>query len=159
MNRGRCRVISAVIKMEKLNLKSTEIFSRLLRAMQGEQHLKINNEPFMPLTIEQIGEAISTPWGVGTLYSLCHYYEQNGDLMQDPEMCFVVVDNREAEATAWGQVVIVPYMFQQANLGIYQESVIIEDGKLTKFLRKMQADQTAFANSWLANIEAQGFLK
>jgi len=31
--------------------------------MNQQQHLKITNEPFMPLTIEKIGEGIATPWG------------------------------------------------------------------------------------------------
>ena len=80
--------------METLNKFSTKIFCDLLERMQGKQHLKIMNEPFMPLTIEKIGEGIITPWGEGEQYSLCHYYEQNGDLMRDPEMCFVIAKHQ-----------------------------------------------------------------
>ncbi len=125
--------------------------------MNGAQHLKIQNESFMPLTIERVGEDIDTLWGNGSLYSLCHYYVQNGDLMQDPEMCFIVVDKRQ-DATAWEQAEIRPYLFQQANLGIYQESILFKGNRPDKYDRKMQADHTVFANQWLSNIEQQGFL-
>lgn len=66
--------------MKTLDLKSTEIFCSLLVKMGDKPHLKIENEPFMPLTIERLGDAYG---GQAALYSLCHYYEQNGDLMAD----------------------------------------------------------------------------
>jgi hypothetical protein len=145
--------------MNKLNKQATEIFRRLIASMNGKQHLKIKNEPYMPLTIEQIGQGISTPFGTGTQYSLCHYYEQNGDLMQDPEMCFIVAGTAGTGNDGSGLVTIIPYMFQQANLAIYQESIIIEDNRLEEIIERMQADHTDFANQWLINIKRQGFLK
>ncbi len=112
----------------------------------------------MPLTMELIGVGIETPWGMADLYSLCHYYEQNSDLMQDPEMCFLVTDERNGFAADYEKLQIAPYMFRQANMGIYQDSVIMENSKLTKFRRRQQKDQTMFANTWLTNIREQGFL-
>lgn len=40
--------------------------------MIGKQHLKINSESFMPLTIENIGEGMITPFGRGhyTAYAI-----------------------------------------------------------------------------------------
>nr|WP_147420451.1 hypothetical protein [Sphingobacterium detergens] len=108
--------------------------------------------------MENIGWDIETPWGNACQFSLCHYYEQNFDLMQDPEMCFLVIDNRGDFKADFDKLKVIPYMFQQANLGIYQDSIIIEDSKLTKFLRRQQKDQTEFANMWLVNIREQGFL-
>lgn len=145
--------------MEFLNSKATEIFAALLEGMQDRQHRKIQNEHFMPLTMERIGINIQTPWGEADLYSLCHYYIQNGDLMQDPEMCFFVVDQRETNKADYDKIKVAPYMFTQANLGIYQESALIEDNSITKFRRAQQADHTDFANGWLINIQSQGFLK
>lgn len=127
-------------------------------SLKGGQHRKIYNEPYMPLTIEKIGQHLETPWGIGDQYSLCHYYEQNGHLMQDPEMCFFVIDKREGFSADYGKAVIAPYMFQQANLGIYQESVRMENQKVTVFHRRLQNDHTQFANQWLLNIMQQGFL-
>lgn len=145
--------------MNKLNKRATEIFRRLIASMNGKQHLKIKNEPYMPLTIERIGIGITTPFGTGTQYSLYHYYEQNGDLMQDPEMCFVVTGTTGTGDDGSEAVTIIPYMFQQANLAICQESIIIKDNSLAEVIERMQADHTDFANQWLINIKGQGFLK
>lgn len=143
--------------MEFLNQKATIVFGELLNRLD-KGYIKIHSAPFMPLSFELIGVGIQTPWGSADLYSLCHYYEQNGDLMQDPEMCFLVTDNRGDFKADFSKLKIAPYMFQQANLAIYQESAIMEDSKLTKFRRDLQKDHTEFANGWLLNIRAQGFL-
>lgn len=135
--------------MKALNPKSTQTFLALMAAMKGNPHLKIHNEPYMPLIIENIGNHSFHKWGDATLYSLCHYYKLNGDLMQDPEMCFIVDQ---------AQQYIYPYMFTQANLGIYQESILLGRG-LPLYNKKQQADHTAFADGWLTNILEQEFLE
>jgi hypothetical protein len=48
-------------------------------------YVKIDNPPYMELVIEAMDE--SGPLGLPAL-SVCHYGEQNGDAMRDPEMCF-----------------------------------------------------------------------
>ena len=48
-------------------------------------HIKIKNEPWMALVIEDIQEL--GPNGFPVI-SVCHYGEQNGDLVCDPEMLF-----------------------------------------------------------------------
>src|SRR5580658_10952643 len=48
-------------------------------------HLRIENPPYMALVIEATDE--SGPLGLAAI-SVCHYGEQNGDAMRDPEMCF-----------------------------------------------------------------------
>ena len=61
---------------------------RLLKQAGGWHHglyLKIENPPYMALVIEATDE--SCPCGLPAI-SVCHYGEQNGDLMRDPEMCF-----------------------------------------------------------------------
>jgi hypothetical protein len=55
-------------------------------------HVSIANEPYMRLVIEHIGDG---PHGLPAI-SVAHYYEMNGDLCQDPEMCF-----RSREHTGW----------------------------------------------------------
>lgn len=112
----------------------------------------------MPLTIERIGRKIITPFGEGNLYSLCHYFELNRDLIQDPEMCFVMIDNRAQDRDSISLVTVLPYMYQDASMGVYQESISIEYNRLYQFDRRMQRDHTHFANQWLENIKSQGFL-
>src|ERR1017187_3679000 len=72
--------------------------------------ISITNEPYMRLVIEHIGNG---PHGLPAI-SVAHYYELNGDLCQDPEMCF------EVENTPAG-LVMNPYMFQMATPPVYQE--------------------------------------
>ena len=145
--------------MKTLNQDSTKIFCALLDRMTGGQHLSIENEPFMSLTIEKIGENVDTYWGDACLYSLCHYYMQNFDPMQDPEMCFIMVDKREADTTAWDKVKIIPYIYQQANLSIYEEIITFKGNEIDKYDRTLQLQHVIFANQWLQNIQAQGFLR
>lgn len=143
--------------MKTLNVNSTKIFCLLLAKMNGKQHLKIENEPFMPLTIEHIGDAYN---GEAKLYSLCHYYVQLGDLMQDPEVCFIVVDGRGDDTETYEKVQITPYSFRQANMGIDDESIIFnENGVVKNSDDDMQHEHAEFAEQWLANIWQQGFLK
>lgn len=144
--------------MKKLNQQATKIFCKLLKRLNRQQHLKLQADEFMPLTLEQIDEHITTPWGEGKLYSLSHHYVLNGDLMRDPEICFIVVDNRNEEKE-FEMIGIYPQMYQQDNLGLYEESVRIENGKLTTFIKTWQHSHCSFANLWLANIAKQGFLK
>jgi hypothetical protein len=143
--------------MKKLNLNATRIFSALLKTLDGKDHKKLISEGFVPLTIEKLEDALLTPWGVGTLYSLCHYYEQAGDLMRDPEMVFIVVDDRK-EKCDYENLHIYPKMYQQDNMGIYEESVSIAAGQATTYIRAWQAAHTHFAQQWLSNIKEQGFL-
>lgn len=127
--------------------------------MNGKQHLKIENGIYLPLTIELIGEGISTPFGEAKLYSFCHYYEQNGDLVQDPEMCFITVDNREDKSIDWEQVVIHPYMYQHGGLSRYEISIVIEGRKIVGFNKDLQRKHASFANQWFDQIRLLGFLK
>lgn len=113
----------------------------------------------MPLTVECIGSAQLPEHGIAMLYSLCHYYEQNGDLMQDPEMCFAVVDTRR-ERDDPNSVQVFPYMYRQANLGVYEESIRYSDeGTLGLINAKQQAEHKAFADHWLDNLMDQGFIR
>ncbi|HJT70854.1 MAG TPA: hypothetical protein VJ731_11690 [Terriglobales bacterium] len=105
-------------------------------------YVVIANEPFMRLVIEHIGEG---PHGLPAI-SVAHYYEMNGDLCQDPEMCF------EIESTQHGTV-MHPYMFQMANPPIYQEVSNDAQGiALTEELRQ-------FAATWDRNLRDQGFMQ
>ncbi len=142
--------------MKTLNVDSTKIFCMLIDKMNGKQHLKIENEPFMPLTIEHIGDAYG---GEAKLYSLCHYYVQLGDLMADTEVCFIVVDHRGNQTEAYGEVQVTPYSFKQANMGIDEESLTFnENGVIEKCDDGMQYEHAEFAEIWLTNIRQQGFL-
>jgi len=112
----------------------------------------------MPLVIERIAENIMTDFGAAKLYSLAHYYEQNGDLMSDPQMCFLVIDQR-TQTKDIEHIFIYPQMYQLDGLGIYEESILIKDNRVIGCKKAWQDGHCGFANLWLNNIRQQGFLK
>lgn len=144
--------------MKQLNEQTTRIFCRLMKKLKGEQLIKLYSEGFMPLSMERLEENILTPDGVATTYSLCHYYKLNGDLMRDPEMVFIVVDSRKDEKDIKA-VHIYPQLYRQDSLGLYEESIRMENGMIKSFIKTWQADHCAFANRWLRNIQMQGFIR
>jgi hypothetical protein len=143
--------------MKKINQQAAKIFCKLLDKMGTQTYFKFTSEGFMPLVMEQVGELHSTPYGTAQLYSLAHYYEQNGDLMRDPEMVFIVVDNRKDERD-YDLIGIYPQLFQQDSLDIYEESVNIVNNKVTTYKPVWQAAHVNFANQWLRNMQHQRFL-
>jgi len=90
--------------------------------------------------------------GSGNLYSITHYYKQNGDMMRDPEMIFWhgKTVNRKGEMID----TYYPTYFRQ-DPAIEQESAIFENGKLTGYSPRMQKDHAIFANQWMKNIKEQ----
>jgi hypothetical protein len=144
--------------MKKLSINSTKIFCRLLSRLGDQAHLQIRVENYMPLTIERIGSDIATPYGKADWYSVSHSYEQNGDLMRDPEMCFLGIDQR-TEHSAFDQIAIYPQMYQQDNMGVYEESIHLDAQGVKNYIPVWQHAHVGFANVWLTNIKAQGFLK
>ncbi len=70
--------------------------------------------------------------------SIAHTYEQNGDLMYDPEMVFLIDEENQA---------LKPLEYRQDNLGMYQVvGENISDRELS-----------SFAVEWFKNIRSQGF--
>lgn len=129
--------------MKALNATATATMNRMV-AMMEDRYIKIDNTggSFMPVSVEQIFENEKY-----SIFSVAHYYmEQNGDLMADPEMCFI---NLKAVGT------YLPSYFKQAGLCLEQESIVMENGEIKGYRAKMQADHTSFANMWLRNIKNQ----
>jgi len=112
-------------------------YERILPLIRSNKdYQKINIEGFMPLSIERIGHNI---------YSIAHYYEQNGDLMRDPEMTIKIIPGYSVEALT----------YQQDNLGIYQE-VYPAPGK---YYPKLKTELNNFLKIWLCNLKKQGFIR
>ena len=147
-----------IYNMKKLTNESSRIFARILDRLGRKDLIKLEVVGFMPLNFEKLEENILTPWGVAATYSLSHSYVQNGDLMRDPEMVFLVIDNRK-NASDFEDISIYPTMYQQDNLGLYEESVTIANHQIQSFIKVWQYSHCNFANLWLKNIRAQGFLK
>jgi uncharacterized protein YqiB (DUF1249 family) len=87
----------------------------------------------MDLVVEQLGK---------NHFSLSHYFEQNGDLVSDPDMeVRVIPEMKMAEA--------LTYQDQFGFQRVYPETDKIDV--------KAKKDLNAFLNNWLNNLLAQGF--
>lgn len=127
--------------MKAVNAKGQEALAVLAGLVPNVGDSATLNAPgFMPLVVERI-----RPTGL----SLAHYYEQNGDLMADPEMTFW-------HAPADGQF----YATGFRNDGIAQDrtSVYFKGGsEPVSFRPREQRGQSSFAGIWMQNLRAQGF--
>lgn len=124
--------------MKKLNKSATATFNRIISTGDDYQKIDNTNGAFMPLVVEKLGTH-----DIGTVYSFAHYFEQNGDLCQDPDMTFLSRSDGS----------VVPMTFQQAMPPIYTEAVFFDNG--WKVATRSQRDITSFANTWLKNIKNQ----
>ncbi|HEU4637163.1 MAG TPA: hypothetical protein VFS41_13345 [Edaphobacter sp.] len=110
-------------------------------------YLKIENPPYMPLVIEAVDE--SGPLGLPAI-SVCHYGEQNGDAMRDPEMCF--------EIGFAGGAHLIPFTWRNDYAGVEQVSRAIIHGQYVALL-PLQQQHEKFAQMWDRNLRSQGFLE
>lgn len=92
---------------------------------------------FMPVHVECLHRS-----GLGLLYSVAHYYEQNGDLVPDPDVVFV------RTATGWA-----PLSFQ--NAVAYRVAVQVHEDGAIEVDEREQRDLAAFCNHWMRNIQEQ----
>ena len=94
-------------------------------------------EAFDPLSVELHGN----------VFSMAHTYTQNGDLMYDP-LVYFKLDFANEKA--------IPISFENSGMGVYQEFDI--DAEPTAESVHMANDVLDFVDTWLDNIEEQGYL-
>lgn len=124
---------------------------QLIEAAGGlgkQPHISIDNPPWMRLVVAPPGFG---PSGEPVI-SVAHYGVQNGDLMRDPEMLFEVV--REGEgAKLW------PFYFRNAYAGVEQWSRRQDSSGNMICQPALTREFEEFAESWDANLAAQGYLR
>jgi hypothetical protein len=130
--------------MRKLSKEAKRLFGPLIDQVDETEngHLKIDNggEGIMALVVESIG--VNTP-----LYSFTHYYEQNGDLVPDPE---VVLFKSPVNGELFPASIQQPF-----PPGVREAIVFDEDGQPEKYSRKAQHRIASFCTKWARNIKAQ----
>jgi len=130
-------------------MKTYQHFATVLTQLLGnDTAIRLTVDGYMPLSVEDIGQS-----GDGNrLIAICHYGEQNGDLMRDPDMVFEVYASH-TPATA------EPLSFRNDYMGLMQEVYRYDDdGKKTAVNPKLKQDLTSFARTWFQNLKDQGFL-
>jgi hypothetical protein len=108
-------------------------------------YVKIDNPPYMPLVIEATDE--SGPLGLPAI-SVCHYGEQNGDAMRDPEMCF--------ELGFAGGAHLDPWYWRNDFVAVEQWSRNIVGGHYVH-LFALHEQHVRFAKTWDNNLRLQGY--
>ncbi len=112
---------------------------------QPSLYLKIPNPPYMELVIEAMDE--SGPLGLPAI-SVCHYGEQNGDAMRDPEMCF--------ELGFAGGAHLDPFVWRNDYVAVEQWSRnIVREHYVC--LTQLHRQHESFARTWDNNLRLQGF--
>lgn len=129
-------------------MKTYQSFAKALTILLGtDMAVRIRVDGYMPLSIEAIGASANG----NRLISICHYGEQNGDLIRDPEMVFELFTHGEMS-------VAEPLSFQNDYMGLLQEVYRYdESGRKTHVDTRLKADLKSFARTWFRNLREQGF--
>jgi hypothetical protein len=134
--------------MNYINKKAKKVMDKLTDGVTPDNsHRKIDNAKgcFMAVSVEYLHE-LSLHNQNFPVYSVTHYYEQNGDMMRDPDMEFF----RDGQGNYY------PIYFRQDNLGLVQEVLIFdEEGNVKQFRPKLMRDLASFAGTWMENIRQQ----
>lgn len=105
----------------------------------GDSRKLDQGKGFQPVHVERLAKQ---------LYSVAHYYEQNGDLVPDPDMVFW----KGTDGNYY------PVSFQN-SLGLRESARLDTDDAgrtiVTHFAKAVQADQASFCGLWMRNIRAQ----
>jgi hypothetical protein len=130
-------------------MKTYQHFATVLAHLLGtDTAIRLTVDGYMPLSVEDIGQSTEG----NRLIAICHYGEQNGDLMRDPEMVFEVYAS-PTPATA------EPLSFRNDYMGLMQEIYRYDDdGKKTHVNARLKQDLKSFAKTWFQNLKDQGFL-
>ena len=130
--------------MKPINQQAKKVMDVLTERMDHEtsDHKQIDNSKgaFMQVHMELIGKC-----NLGPIYSITHYYKQNGDLMRDPDMEFIKGGDGE----------YYPISFWQDAPLKRDEAVEWKDGEISGIKPKLQAELATFANTWMKNIKEQ----
>lgn len=133
--------------MQPLNQTASRLLDTLTEGLadpggaEGKSSRKYDNSngTYMAVTVERIG---------ATRYSVAHYFEQNGDLVADPDMEFVKVDGKWYPAACQTQ-----FGYTKAlEMDAYHEGI-------KGVYRRAYADLRSFGTLLLRNIKEQQGIK
>ncbi len=126
----------AVLKQCQANYKRLLALLPDVQTMQQGSGVKMKAGQFMDLNIDVLRQQ-----GTVTQISMAHYYEQNGDLVPDPDMEVMLMHVTQ---------MALPVHFQSGSF--YRRCI---EGTVITNLKEF-GDQTSFLSQWLRNIKAQG---
>ena len=123
--------------LKSLTKEAVEIFESLKEKIGNNTKYLQAGECFDPLSFEKIMPPVTS-----------NFYIQNGDVMRVPEYCI-------CECEIEGKKQYIPYLFRLDSVGLYQESVLFENGQ---YIPKMQKSHRDGAVDFLRGLKANGYL-
>lgn len=138
--------MSSIPTSMQAKAKAAYTAAQQLGVFTVQDHYQAKAPGFMDLHIERIRDDYSC--GPFEAWSICHYFEQNGDLCQDPEMLLLADHQRRQLYPAWFQMAIPP---------VFRRSIEQVSATGLSYRPKELLDQQNFLAMWLHNIRAQGF--
>ena len=129
--------------MKAINKTAKKVMDKLTESIKGakmETKIDNTNGTFMAVHVERVGRC-----DMGPVFSIAHYYEQEGDKMRDPDMEFIKGEDGE----------YYPTSFWQDSPLVRDDAVEWEDSKVSGIRPKLQAKLATFANMWMKNIKEQ----
>ena len=128
-------------------MKIHQHFATVLAGLLGnETAVRLTVNGYMPLSVEHIGQSAEG----NRLIAICHYGEQNGDPMRDPEMVFELFTQGELSAAE-------PLSFQNDYMGLFQEVYRYDAaGQKTHVNTRLKAELKSFARMWFLNLRDLG---
>jgi len=127
------------LKLLCVNGAAKRVLDELVEGLDvGESKKFDRGMGFMAVHVECLQKS-----GLGMHFSIAHYYEQNGDLCQDPDVSIV----RRADGS-WA-----PISFQ--NSVAYRVAVTFHDDGTIEVDEREQKDLASFVNGWMKNVSEQ----
>ena len=124
--------------LKTLNKAAASVLNQLVSGIKigGSKTIENSSGVFMAVVVEHLEE---------NLYSVGHYFEQEGDRMSDPDITFF----RQADGS-W-----IPVNCTQSPAGLYTEAVLFENGKISGYRARNLSELVSFSNLWMRNISHQ----
>lgn len=142
--------------MRKLSPAAARVFLHLVEGLDAGEARTIDNAGgvFMSVSVDclrrdrvthEAGEA-------GGLYAVAHRFESHGDLVPDPDVEFLVVND---EADPLCRAVFPTAIDHPPPFGYRRYVEFGSDGLPDAINRRGQADLAAFCDAWMRNIREQ----
>lgn len=125
--------------MKKINKNASKILDTLTAGLGPGDGRKVDNANgrYMAVHVNNLG---------GSLFSVAHYFVQNGDMMADPDVVFFRGDDG-----SW-----FPVETTMHALGYFRRFVVLDrHGMPERIDRAGQRDLATFCGTWLQNIKEQ----
>jgi hypothetical protein len=125
--------------MQTVSKRAAAILNTLTADMEVGQSRQIGakGDTYMPVHVGRLTE---------NRFSVAHYFEQNGDLMSDPD-----IEYHRFETGDWA-----PVNHTLSSLGVFRRALEFNDaGEVTGIWRRTLKDLCSFTTVWMSNIKSQ----